>query len=667
VIGLPRTVAALAAALAVFSCGAGGAPGPEEPPASEPASANRLAAESSPYLLLHAANPVDWYPWGEEALARAREEDKPIFLSVGYSSCYWCHVMEREVFSDPEIAALMNRWFVNVKVDREERPDLDEIYMTATQLLTRSGGWPNSVFLTPDLEPFYAGTYFPPEERRGLPGFPSVLRSVYDAWSGRRTEVEATAGRLAGAMARVLAERGEPASAVPPASLAEAAVAAVRASYDAEHGGFGRAPKFPSPGKLLLLWQAGEPGGTELSDERGMVVETLRHMGRGGIYDHLGGGFHRYATDERWRVPHFEKMLYDNAHLAELLALAWNETGDPELARLARGTADFLLRDMTTEGGGFKSAIDAQTDGEEGAYYVWTGEELRSVLGEEGYALLAPIYGFAGEPALEGGRHVLHLTAPVAEHARRLEVSREALLERLEPHLGRLLETRRRRPHPLVDDKVLTDWNGMAIAGLARAGALLGEPRYVEAAARAAVFVLLELDPERGPLRHVWRGGAARIDAFLDDYAFLVRGLLALHEATGEERWLAEAVRLADELQARLAAPAGGYYLATPRPGLLFQPLTVLAGALPSGNAVSVHDLLTLAEETGEPRFLERAERSLRVFAADLERYPEAVPMLAAAVLRFPRPPAPKPTVDSTRSPLENHHERVPDAPTLRT
>jgi hypothetical protein len=663
VIGLPRTIAALAAALAVFSCGAGGAPGPEEPPASEPASANRLAAESSPYLLLHAGNPVDWYPWGEEALARAREEDKPIFLSVGYSSCYWCHVMEREAFSDPEIAALMNRWFVNVKVDREERPDLDEIYMTATQLLTRSSGWPNSVFLTPDLEPFYAGTYFPPEERRGLPGFPSVLRSVHDAWTGRRAEVEATAGRLAGAMARVLAERGEPASAVPPASLAEAAVAAVRASYDADHGGFGRAPKFPSPGKLLLLWQAGEPGGPE----RGMVVETLRHMGRGGIYDHLGGGFHRYATDERWRVPHFEKMLYDNAHLAELLALAWKETGDPELARLARGTADFLLRDMTTEAGGFKSAIDAQTGGEEGAYYVWTGEELRSVLGEEGYALLAPIYGFAGEPLLEGGRHVLHLTAPVAEHARRLEVSREALLERLEPHLGRLLEARRRRPHPLVDDKVLTDWNGMAIAGLARAGALLGEPRYAEAAARAAVFVLAELDPKRGPLRHVWRGGAARIDAFLDDYAFLVRGLLALHEATGEERWLAEAVRLADELQARLAAPAGGYYLATPRPGLLFQPLTVLAGALPSGNAVAVHDLLTLAEETGEPRFLERAERSLRVFAADLERYPEAVPMLAAAVLRFPRPPAQKPTVDSTRSPLENHHERVPHAPTLRT
>ncbi|HSL81465.1 MAG TPA: thioredoxin domain-containing protein, partial [Thermoanaerobaculia bacterium] len=615
-----------------------------------PPSTNRLAGESSPYLLLHADNPVDWYPWGEEALARARAEEKPIFLSVGYSSCYWCHVMEREAFSDPEIAELMNRWFVNVKVDREERPDLDEVYMMATQLLTRRGGWPNSVFLTPDLEPFYAGTYFPPEERRGLPGFPSVLRSVHDAWTNRRPEAEATARRLAEAMERVLAARREPAAAVPPPSLAEASVAAVVASYDPDHGGFGRAPKFPSPGKLLLLWQAGEPGG----DEHRMVAETLRKMGRGGLYDHVGGGFHRHSIDARWLVPHFEKMLYDNAFLAELLALAWKETGDPELARLARGTLDFLLREMAVPGGGFASAIDAQTDGEEGAYYVWTGDELREVLGEEGWKLLAPVYGFAGEPTFEGGRHVLHLTAPLADHARRLEVSRDDLLERLGPYLARLLEARGERERPLLDDKVLADWNGLAIAALARAGALLEEPRYVEAAERAASFVLAELGPgpdaeaasEGAFLRHAWRGGEARIDAFLDDYAFLVRGLLALHEATGEARWLSEAVRLADELHARLAAPSGGYYLAAPRSGLLFQPLTVLGGALPSGNAVAVHDLLTLAEVTGEPRFLERAERSLRAFAADLERHPEATPMLAAAVLRFPRSTAPPPPTD---------------------
>ncbi len=300
-----------------------------------------------------------------------------------------------------------------------------------------------------------------------------------------------------------------------------------------------------------------------------MVLDTLRRMGRGGIYDHAGGGFHRYSTDERWLVPHFEKMLYDNAHLAELLALGWRETRDPELARLARGTLDFVLREMTLPEGGFKSAIDAQTDGEEGAYYVWAEEELREVLGEEGFGLLAPIYGFDGEPTFVGGRYILHLTAPLTAHADRLEVSREVLVQRLEPYLGRLLEARKRREMPLVDDKVLTDWNGMMIAGMARAGAILDEPRYLEAATRAAVFLLKGLDPDEGNLLHAWRGGEAKIDAFLDDYAYFVRGLLALHDVTAEDRWLSEAVRLADELEERLAAPGGGYYLTAPQPGLL--------------------------------------------------------------------------------------------------
>ncbi|MFP3940169.1 MAG: thioredoxin domain-containing protein [Thermoanaerobaculia bacterium] len=645
---------ALALALALFSCGAGPGstadgvstaeepegPAPEDPGHTERQGPNRLEGESSPYLLLHADNPVDWYPWGEEALERAREEDKPIFLSVGYSSCYWCHVMERKVFSDPEIAALMNRWFVNVKVDREERPDLDEIYMTATQLMTRSGGWPNSVFLTPDLEPFYAGTYFPPEAEHGRPGFPTVLRRIHEGWTERRGDLEGDAARVADALRQALSARGEPAESVPGEAAAQAAVRAVSESYDEAHGGFGRAPKFPTPGKLLLLWEAGEAGG----EEHGMVVETLRRMGRGGIYDHLEGGFHRYSTDARWLVPHFEKMLYDNAHLAELLALAWQETGDPELARLARGTLDFVLRELTRSEGGFKSAIDAQTDGEEGVYYVWREEELRSVLGDEGFDLLAPIYGFDGRPSFEGDRHVLHLTAPLDEHAEGLEISREELLERLQPHLERLLAARGERDRPLVDDKVLSDWNGMMIAGMARAGAILEEPRYVEAAEKAARFVLERLgpDPEPSsgaglPLRHAWRGGEARIDAFLDDYAFLLRGLVALHEATGEERWLTHATRLADELERRLATPGGGYYLSKARPELLVQPLTVTGGALPSGNAVAAHALLALAEETGEERFRARAERSLRAFAPHLERFPEAVPMLAAAVLRYHR------------------------------
>jgi hypothetical protein len=634
----------------MFSCGAGPAQD-AEPAEGSPAEAtkapgeaaaegghtNRLAEESSPYLLLHAHNPVDWYPWGEEALEKAREEGKPIFLSVGYSTCYWCHVMEREVFSNPAIAELMNRWFVSIKVDREERPDLDEIYMTATQLLTQGGGWPNSVFLTPALEPFYAGTYFPPEDRYGRPGFPKVLQGIHQAWTERRSEVEASAERLAEAMGQVLAARAEPASAVPSSKLAEEAVRRVRQSYDPTWGGFGRAPKFPTPGKLLLLWEAGEPGGEAVSLERGMVLDTLRKMGRGGIYDQVGGGFHRYSTDERWLVPHFEKMLYDNAHLAEILAFGWRESRDPELARLTRGTLDFVLREMTLPEGGFKSAIDAETDGEEGAYYVWTEAELRSVLGEEGFRLLAPLYGFSGEPNFEDDHYVLHLAVPLEEHAERLGLSRQGLADRLEPYLRLLLEARSRRERPLVDDKVLTDWNGMMIAGFARAGSILEEPRYVETAKRAAAFVLAELDPADGTLLHAWRNGEARIDAFLDDYAYFLRGLLALHEVSGEERWLKEAIRLADELDARLAAPGGGYYLAAPRPGLLFQPISVTGGAIPAGNAVAIHDLLTLAEKTGEPRFLERAERALRGFSTQLERFPEAVPMLAAAVVRYPR------------------------------
>ncbi len=612
------------------SAAAAAEPGPTEPP--PPAShANRLAKESSPYLLLHAGNPVDWYPWGEEALARARQEEKPIFLSVGYSTCYWCHVMEREVFSEPAIAELMNRWFVNIKVDREERPDLDDIYMTATQLLTRGGGWPNSVFLTPNLEPFYAGTYFPPEDAHGRPGFATVLRATHDAWMNQRPAVEAQAGQLATAMRQILAARAAPAATVPDAGAARAAVSQLTAAYDPAWGGFGPAPKFPGPGRLFLLWEAGERG----SDEHNMVLETLRRMGRGGIYDQVAGGFHRYSTDERWLVPHFEKMLYDNAHLAELLAVAWREARDPELERLARRTLDFVLREMTLPEGAFKSAIDAQTDSDEGAYYVWAKEELRSVLGEQGFALLAPIYGFAGAANFEGQRYVLHLTAPLAEHAQRLGVSPDGLARQVEPYLDRLRQARERRQRPLVDDKVLTDWNGMMIAALARAGQILPEPRYVEAARRAAAFLLRHLDPEAGPLLHAWRGGQAKLPAFLDDYAFFIRGLLALDQATGEKRWLAEAVRLADELHERLAAPAGGYYLTAPLPGLLFQPLSVAGGAIPSGNSVAVHDLLTLAQRTGEPRFRERAERSLKAFGRELEEHPIAAPMLAAAVLRF--------------------------------
>ena len=613
---------------------------------------NRLAGESSPYLLLHAHNPVDWYPWGPEAIEAARRADKPIFLSIGYFSCYWCHVMEREVFSDPKIAALMNRWFVNVKVDREERPDLDEVYLTATQLLTGEGGWPNSVFLTPELEPFFAGSTFPPADTAGRTGFPTVLRHIHHAWTERRPEVEKLAGQVAARMKSALAARRQPTDEVPPLAAARRAAEDLEGRFDPGRGGFGDPPKFPVPGSLALLEAAARGGDPAAGRD---LLATLEAMGRGAIYDQLGGGFHRYALDARWRHPHFEKMLYDNGLLLGVLAEAYERTGEPELARLGRGTADFLLRVMALPGGGFASAVDAESDGVEGAFYTWTTAELKKVLGEKGFALLEPIYGFddplalpaapGSEESADGadGRRTLFLTAPLAEQARRLGISREKLLARLAPSLDALRAAREARPFPAVDDKVLADWNGMVIGGLARAGHAFGEPRYLEAARRAASFVLGSLrsgsesgpGSGKGPLLHSWRGGTAKIPAFLDDYAFLIDGLLALHDATGEAPWLASARRLADELEERLRDPVGGYFLAAPRPHLLFQPKSAVDGSLPSGNAMAVLDLIALARETGEAVYRRRAEAALRAFGRDLVAYPAAVPTLARARLAW--------------------------------
>jgi uncharacterized protein len=621
--GTRRSSGALVAFLAftLFSCG---------PRQQTPAEkwTNRLIHESSPYLLLHAHNPVDWYPWGEEAIARAHREDKPIFLSVGYSSCYWCHVMEREIFSQKPIADLMNRWFVNVKVDREERPDIDEIYMKASEILNGSGGWPNSIFLTPDLEPFFAGSYFPPKDREGQPGFPKVLRELHGSWATRQREVIATAGRVAAALQKTLAARSEPTPEIPPKTSAMRAVASLESQFDPRNGGFGGPPKFPSPASLFLLWEADAEG-------RRKVLATLRKMGQGAIYDQLGGGFHRYTLDAQWRVPHFEKMLYDNAHLAELLAVAWQKERDPELERLARGTLDFVLAEMTLPEGGFKSALDAEVQGQEGAFYTWTRQELETALGPDGFRLLAPTFGFDGEPNREGGRFALYLPKSISERAMELGISRGELLARLGPYLDKLRAVRQRRQHPRVDDKALADWNGMMIAALARGGKILKEPRYLAAAGRGADFALARFRAKDGSLLHAWRRGEAKIPAFLDDYAFLIRGLLALHEATGEPRWLAEVERLANEMESRLRDPRGGYYLTAPCPHLLFQPKTVADRAILSGNGVAMLDLITLANRTGKPEYRHRAEQAARAFAGDLAQYPENVQTLALAVLKL--------------------------------
>ncbi|MEE8138324.1 MAG: DUF255 domain-containing protein [Thermoanaerobaculia bacterium] len=592
---------------------------------------NRLADESSPYLLLHQHNPVDWHPWGEEALALARRESRPIFLSIGYSTCYWCHVMERESFSNPAIAELMNRSFVNIKVDREERPELDEIYMAATQILTQQGGWPNSVFLTPELKPFFAGTYFPPEERRGMPGFPSLLSSLAEAWQSRRREVEEQAESVARALRHYLEERHAPAESPPGPDAAATALAGLKRRFDPRWGGFGGPPKFPTPANLFLLEEltAEQPAAAE------MLTTTLDRMARGGIYDQLAGGFHRYATDGEWRIPHFEKMLYDNGLLLELYAREWQRTGDPEMERVARETAAFLRREMTSPEGGFWSAIDAETEGREGAYYVWTRDELKEVLGEEDFGFLAPIYGFDVAPFFEGSFYVLHLPGRLAEQAQRRRMEPGELGSLLEPLRARLFERRSTRPRPLTDHKILADWNGMAISGMAVAGRALGDPGLVRQAAAAADFVLEAMRPEGGPLCHAWPGARGGIAAFLGDYAFLVRGLLALDRADGDDRWLAAAIELAEEQKERLGDPRGGFFVAAESQEVLFRSKEVLDGAVPSGNAIAALNLVELAARTGEKRWAEEAERSLKAFAQSVEQTPDAVKMLALAARRF--------------------------------
>ncbi len=600
---------------------------------------NRLAGESSPYLLLHQHNPVDWYPWGPEAIERARREDKPIFLSVGYSTCYWCHVMERESFSDPAIAELMNREFVNIKLDREERPDLDEIYMTATQILTEQGGWPNSVFLTPGLKPFYAGTYFPPENRYGRPGFRQVLEDLAHAWKSRKSDVEEQSEEMGRAMAHYLEERSSPSPEPPAGPVALRALESLARRFDPKWGGFGGAPKFPTPSNLYLLLELageGSHAGSDPGPNPGqMLAASLDQMARGGIYDQLGGGFHRYATDREWKIPHFEKMLYDNGFLLELYAREHARTGDPQAARIVRETAAWLEREMTAPEGAFWSAIDAETHGHEGAFYVWSREELQEALGEEDFTFLAPLLGFDGAPFFEGSHYVLHLPERLEEVAARRRMAVDELLREVDAGRRKLFAARALRERPATDDKVLTDWNGTVINGLAVAGRLLGDPALVAQASRAADFILGTLRPEGGTLLHAWRGGQGKIAAYLADYAFLVRGLLALHQATGEARWLEAASELTGEQIRRLRDPIGGFFTAAESPDLLFRSKDVFDGAMPAANAVAVLNLIDLAARTGELGWRKQARASLSAFAELVQNHPEGVRMLALAVRRY--------------------------------
>jgi uncharacterized protein YyaL (SSP411 family) len=559
--------------------------------------ANRLAGETSPYLLQHAHNPVDWYPWGPEAIARAQADGRPIFLSIGYSACHWCHVMERECFEDATIAGLMNELFVNIKVDREERPDLDQIYMAAVQAFNNGqGGWPMSVFLTPELKPFYGGTYFPPRDARGMPGFPRVLRELEKAWRERRADVDQIADGMterlqAGSLA--IPSGGELS-----ATLIDQAVRALARAFDPRDGGFGSAPKFPHPMDLkLLLRQHARTGDAHALH---MVRQTLEKMARGGIYDHLGGGFARYSTDARWLVPHFEKMLYDNALLASTYLEAYQATGDPELARVARETMDYILDRMTTAKGGFCATEDADSEGEEGKYYVWTAAEIGAVLGPERAKTFTYVYDVTETGNWEG-KNILNLPKTLTQAAKILGRDEGELRAGLAEDRARLLEVRDRRVPPGKDTKVLTSWNGLMIGPLAEGSRVLKEERYLEAARRAAGFLLETMLTEDGRLLHAYKDGQPKFNGYLDDYANLIDGLTRLFEASGEPRWLSAALALSERMIAEFRDDdhGGFFYTGQSHEALIARQRDSFDNATPSGNAMAATALLRLAALTG--------------------------------------------------------------------
>ncbi|WP_435020978.1 thioredoxin domain-containing protein [Tundrisphaera sp. TA3] len=586
-----------------------------------PHPANRLAGETSPYLLQHAHNPVDWYPWGPEALAKAKAEDKPIFLSIGYSACHWCHVMERESFENAEIAAIMNQRFVNIKVDREERPDLDNIYMAAVQALTGHGGWPMSVFLTPDLKPFFGGTYYPPADRQGIPGFPRVLLSVERAWKERRGEIANAAAEMTEQL-RVAGEipKGEGDL---DASLLDGAVKALGRSFEPIHGGFGHSPKFPHPMDLrLLLRQHARTGDTHALH---MVTHTLDKMGRGGIYDHLGGGFARYSTDERWLVPHFEKMLYDNALLTTTYLEAFQATRDPEYARIARETMDYVLGRMTAADGGFHATEDADSEGVEGRFYVWTLPQIREILGDERAAVFAEAYDVTEAGNWEHA-NILNLPRPLAEVAKKLGRDEAGLRADLAADRSKLLASRDHRIHPHMDTKILTSWNGLMIAALAEGASILDEPRYAEAAARASAFVLDKLRGPDGRLLRTFKDGQGKLNAYLDDYANFIDGLTRLFEATGTARWIEAAADLARIMIAEFhdAKDGGFFYVGQSHESLIVRQKDAYDNATPSGNAMAATALARLAALTGRADFADLAKSTLRSVRLVLEKAPAA-------------------------------------------
>jgi len=605
---------------------------------------NRLIHEKSPYLLQHAYNPVDWYPWGIEAFDKAKREDKPVFLSIGYSTCYWCHVMEQESFDSPEIAGLINEHFVPIKVDREERPDLDAIYMTAVQAMTGQGGWPMTVLLTPDGKPFFGGTYFPPEERWGRPGLKNILPSIAQAWKTRRDEVLKSGDAVTQAI-QAGVQPGD--GSAPTAELLDRAAGQFAQQYDETYGGFGQAPKFPASHGLSLLLRVWKRSGD--AETLKMVEGTLTGMARGGIHDQVGGGFHRYSTDAKWLVPHFEKMLYDQALLARTYLEAYQATRNPEYAAVARGIFTYVLRDLRDPGGAFYTAEDAGEVGREGEFYVWTPKELEQALGADDAARAAQFFGVTEAGNFEHGASILSVSAPPES------------FESLERVRAALLAARSRRPRPRRDDKILTDWNGLMIGALAYGARVLDDPSYAQAAAQAAEFLLARLaaspaaggtpsSQDRDSLRslrslrsaartvpprllHRYRDGAADVEAFLDDYAFLAWGLTDLYEATGDAKWLAEAKRLTQEMLQSFWDDSGGFlFSGRYNEQLIARTKELYDGAVPSGNSVAALDLVRLGHLLMDQALQDRAEQLFRVFAGHVEQAPQAFAQFLIAV-----------------------------------
>jgi hypothetical protein len=612
---------------------------------------NRLINEKSPYLLQHAHNPVDWYPWGEEAFEKARREKKPIFLSIGYSTCHWCHVMERESFENEKVAAFMNSRFVNIKVDREERPDVDRIYMTFVQATTGGGGWPLNVFLTPALKPFVGGTYFPPEDRYGQPSFIKVLERVSDAWQKNRPKLSESGDQIMTAIAHSAAE--PPPAGKVNAKLIESAYQQLTRSYDAEEGGFGAAPKFPRPVLLNFLFavyhrspeqsQAGEAA-------LGMALSTLRRMAAGGIHDQLGGGFHRYSVDGLWRIPHFEKMLYDQAQLASAYLDAYQITGDLLYEGVARDTLDYVRRDLTSPEGGFYSAEDADsltipggTEKAEGAFYLWTKREIDDALGE--YAKLFEFqYGVEPEgnapPGSDPqgefqGKNVLYQRQSFAETAKHFGRSELDVDESMRYRRATLFDLRQKRVRPHLDDKIIAAWNGLMISAFARGAQVLGGPNYLETAKRAAEFIRRNLyDEKTHTLRRSYRGGPANVPGFVEDYAFYIQGLLDLYEASYDVKWL----RLAEQLQAtqdRLFwdQKNGGYFTSGGEDAsILIRMKEDNDGAEPAPSSVAARNLLRLAQIRDSKVFRERAEKTIAAFGGPLNHFPSAMPQMLVAL-----------------------------------